>query len=198
MRLFFHGNIRISPDFRSCAAIESAPQRLQIVALRKRLLHVDANAKHALLRAAVGDLAEEQPVALVDSHRPGAFQQNRFVLREAQSELARNEASVRAALRIFRPPLPARVELREKRPAVVICEGARRVVQALAGPFRSKGGWWSESPWARDEWDVLIPALRPKYESSFAMNKPTSEETALYRIYLDLRSNGWFVEGIYD
>jgi len=72
MRRFFHGNIRISPDFRSCAAIESAPQRLQIVALRKRLLHVDANAKHALLRAAVGDLAEEQPVALVDSHRhPG-------------------------------------------------------------------------------------------------------------------------------
>jgi len=136
--------------------------------------------------------------ALVDSHRPGAFQQNRFVLQEAQSESTVNEAPVRAALRIFRPPLPARVELREKRPVTVICEGLRKKVLALAGPFRVKGGWWSESPWARDEWDVLIPALRPKYESSFAMNKAEREETALYRIYLDLRSNAWFVEGIYD
>ena len=136
--------------------------------------------------------------ALVDSHRPGAFQQNRFVLREAQSELAMNEVPIRAALRIFRPPLPAKVELREKRPAAVICKGARKTVLALAGPFRAKGGWWSESPWARDEWDVLIPTLRPKYQPSFAINKTEREETALYRIYLDLRSNGWFVEGIYD
>lgn len=136
--------------------------------------------------------------ALVDSHRPGAFQQNRFVLREAQSELAMNEVPVRAALRIFRPPLCAKVELREKRPTTVICEGARKTVLALAGPFRAKGGWWSESPWARDEWDVLIPALRPKYQPSFAINKTEREETALYRIYQDLRSNGWFVEGIYD
>ncbi|HVM74284.1 MAG TPA: DNA polymerase Y family protein [Candidatus Saccharimonadales bacterium] len=136
--------------------------------------------------------------ALVDSHRPGAFRQNRFMLREAQSESGRNEFPVHAALRIFRPPLPAKVELQEKRPAVVICEGARRAVLALAGPFRAKGGWWSESPWARDEWDVLIAALRPKYESPLAISKPTKEETALYRIYLDLRSNSWFVEGIYD
>ena len=151
----------------------------------------------ARIENTVGEGRVGAPV-LVDSHRPGAFQQNRFVLSEAQSELARNEASVRTALRIFRPPLPARVELHKKRPVVVICEGSRRVVQALAGPFRAKGGWWSESPWARDGWDVLIPALRPKYESSFAMNCSATEETALYQIYLDLRSNGWFVEGIYD
>ena len=136
--------------------------------------------------------------ALIDSHRPGAFQQNRFVLREAQNELTRNETPMRSALRIFRPPLPARVELRERRPAVVICEGARKKVLALAGPFRAKGGWWSESPWARDEWDVLMSSLRPKFEPPFAMNKTEREETALYRIYLDLHSNGWFVEGIYD
>jgi protein ImuB len=135
--------------------------------------------------------------ALVDSHCPGAFRQNRFMLQEAQSELTMS-ALVRAALRIFRPPLPAKVELHEKRPATVICDGRRKTVLAFAGPFRAKGGWWSESPWARDEWDVLIPALRPKYASSFAIDKTEGEETALYRIYLDLRSHGWFVEGIYD
>jgi protein ImuB len=137
--------------------------------------------------------------ALVDSHRPGAFQQNRFVLREASAELATAaQYPTRTALRIFRPPLPAGVELSKKRPAAVICESTRKTVLAFAGPFRAKGGWWSESPWARDEWDVLIPVLRPKYESSFAIQENKKEATALYRIYLDLRSNRWFVEGIYD
>jgi len=137
--------------------------------------------------------------ALMDSHRPGAFQQERFVLREASGEFTKAaEHSVHPVLRIFRPPLPAKVELKEKKPAAVVCEGAKKAVLAHAGPFRAKGGWWSESPWARDEWDVLIPSLRPKYESSFANTSNKKEETALYRIYLDLRSNSWFVEGIYD
>ena len=137
--------------------------------------------------------------ALLDSHRPGAFQQNKFVLHEAAEESpAVGNHPVRAALRIFRPPLPAKVELNEKRPKAIVCEGARKTVLAHAGPFRAKGGWWSESPWARDEWDVLIPSLRPKYDSSFVSNQNKKEETALYRIYLDLRSNCWFVEGIYD
>jgi protein ImuB len=137
--------------------------------------------------------------ALVDSHRPGAFEQKRFVLRETTGELAAAcKHAVLPALRIFRPPLAAKVELREKRPATIVCEGARKTVLAFAGPFRSKGGWWSESPWARDEWDVLIPALRPKYEPPFSIKETRKDETALYRIYLDLRSNAWFVEGIYD
>lgn len=145
----------------------------------------------------VGEGRVGSPV-LVDSHRPGAFQQNRFVLREAQSELAMSEVVARAALRIFRPPLPVKVELNGKRPSAMIYEAVRKTVLAFAGPFRAKGGWWSESPWARDEWDVLIPALRPKYESPFSVKEVRKVETALYRIYLDLCSNGWFVEGIYD
>lgn len=137
--------------------------------------------------------------ALVDSHRPGAFQQNRFVLREATAAAgAARKSTIRTALRIFRPPLPVLVELRKKRPVAMIWEGKRKTVLAFAGPFRTKGGWWSESPWARDEWDVLMPALRPKFESPFAMQEKKKEETALYRIYLDLRSSGWFVEGVYD
>jgi protein ImuB len=137
--------------------------------------------------------------ALLDSHRPSAFQQNRFVLREAADEsAAAGTQPIHAALRIFRPPLPAKVELNEQRPATIVCEGARKTVLAHAGPFRAKGGWWSESPWARDDWDVLIPSLRPKCESPFAASPSKQKETALYRIYLDLRSNCWFVEGIYD
>jgi len=38
----------------------------------------------------------------------------------------------------------------------------------------------------------LRPTVRP--ESS----QESEEETALYRVYKDLRAKRWFVEGIYD
>jgi tRNA splicing endonuclease len=49
------------------------------------------------------------------------------------------------------------------------------------------GDWWSEDGWARDEWDVAVAA-----------SESAQEKGTLYRIYRDLRNDGWFVEGIYD
>jgi protein ImuB len=57
----------------------------------------------------------------------------------------------------------------------------------LAGPWRTTGDWWAEDGWARDEWDVTV-----------ADSGASQEKGTLYRIYRDLRSDGWFVEGIYD
>ena len=37
--------------------------------------------------------------------------------------------------------------------------------------------------WARDEWDVAVQS---------------NSEKILYRIYRELRSGAWFVEGLYD
>jgi protein ImuB len=101
-----------------------------------------------------------------------------------------------AALRIYRPALPATVELYKAKPARMVCDGVQRGVLAYAGPWRTKGDWWSETVWARDEWDVLMHALRPKLEKG--SGREAEEETAVYRIYRDLRSRRWFVEGIYD
>jgi hypothetical protein len=69
-------------------------------------------------------------------------------------------------------------------------------VLSYAGPWRTKGDWWSETAWSRDEWDVLLHSLRPKQQGNFSTGE--ENETALYRIYRDLRSRRWFVEGIYD
>jgi protein ImuB len=55
---------------------------------------------------------------------------------------------------------------------------------------------WSETAWARDEWDVLMEALRPSYRPD--ASEPLEKETALYRIYRDLRLRRWFIEGMYD
>jgi protein ImuB len=99
-------------------------------------------------------------------------------------------------MRIYRPPLPATVEFEEGKPAFLACDGARRQILAFAGPWKRKGDWWSETPWAREEWDIAIRALRPKVQAE-QVHK-SENETALYRVYKDLRAKRWFVEGIYD
>ena len=49
--------------------------------------------------------------------------------------------------------------------------------------------------WARDEWDIEVLALHPKFQADGPKHEDT---TALYRVYKDLRAKRWFVEGIYD
>jgi protein ImuB len=116
---------------------------------------------------------------LVDTHRPGAFR-----VGQAGSLPGRTgyqPASLRgAALRLYRPPLPARVEAPEGRPAHISARRVHGKILKLAGPWRISGDWWTANPWARDEWDILLI------------------DGALYRIYFERLSERWFVEGSYD
>lgn len=135
---------------------------------------------------------------ILDTHRPDAHRMQRFRLpskglkpkdRRSREQNARSfdsrsalaqddkQKGARLALRRFRPPLPARVQVRNGRPVSVFFRGARATVLALAGPWRNSGEWWSEQGWTREEWDVSL-------------------QDATYRIYRE--GNGWFVEGEYD
>ena len=149
----------------------------------------------ARIRKTVGEERVGNPV-LLDTHRPDAFRQSPFVLPEATMAQTAVQRQATTALRIYRPPLPVFVELDAMRPTQIVHAGVRRCVLAFAGPWRTKGDWWSETVWARDEWDVLISSLHPRYRTDY--NETEEEETALYRIYRDLRSKHWFVEGVYD
>jgi protein ImuB len=153
----------------------------------------------ARICSTVGEDRVGAPV-LLDTHRPNAFQQARFVLPESSTKAAVSERPLQAtaALRIYRPPLPAFVKLRDAKPGSIACDGAHREILALAGPWRTKGDWWSETAWARDEWDVLIQTFWRKVRLDSSDATETEEETAVYRIYRDLRLRRWFVEGIYD
>jgi protein ImuB len=42
------------------------------------------------------------------------------------------------------------------------------------------GDWWSEDVWNRDRWDVAL------------------DSGALYRLFQEIDSGRWFVEGSYD
>jgi protein ImuB len=153
---------------------------------------------------------------LVDTHRPGAFRLKRFsVKRELnrRGRRGRNKSTRRRgdaatgrnnsqssilnprsvlAFRVFRPPLRAEVETPSGWPTRIKAHaGAGRSIRGkvlrLAGPWRTSGDWWSEDGWARDEWDVAI-----------AGSETAPEKGTFYRIYHDLRSDSWFVEGVYD
>ena len=149
----------------------------------------------ARIQNTVGESRVGAPV-LLDTHSPNAFQQNRFVLPEVKEKRPVTEKQVTAAMRIYRPPLAASVEFREGKPVLLSCEGVHRQILAFAGPWRTKGDWWSETVWARDEWDIEVRTLRPKVQPE--SSRESEGETALYRVYKDLRAKRWFVEGIYD
>jgi protein ImuB len=145
---------------------------------------------------------------IVDTHRPGAFRMGRFEAagvvdsdaatnRRAQQAAPLRTATtsarqqVAAGFRVFRPEIPARVELQGGRPTAVIFQGARGQVRAAAGPWRTSGDWWREDEWEEEEWDVEIG-----FHSTNAEN--ARGEWGVYRVYYDGRREGWFVRGIYD
>src|SRR5262249_21128000 len=72
-------------------------------------------------------------------------------------------------------------------PATVIFNGVRAFVIQASGPWRSSGAWWDHAgQWQREEWDVDL---------NFSSCNGAS---GLYRIYRDLQTGQWFVEGMYD
>jgi len=114
---------------------------------------------------------------LLDTHRPGAFVMGSF----APGAFAGGrppQGPPRIALRVFRPPRPAQVSLREGMPVFVSAGGVRGAVLDLAGPWRASGDWWDVA-WSREEWDVALAA-------------------GAYRIFLDRLREAWFLEGELD
>ena len=149
-----------------------------------------------LLLARVAAIVGEQNVGaaeVLDSHRPDAhrmkkFQVSSFDYPERSTGNRKpgtgNARSARLALRLFRPPLRARVEVQGGKPVrVSFLENVRVEVTACAGPWRTSGEWWTNDGWQRDEWDVALK---------------TKAGAALYRLYRDVNSGDWFVYGSYD
>jgi len=120
---------------------------------------------------------------ILDTHRPDAFRMVKFRL-PAPSNCGRaapvpRDRVPRIALRLFRPPLAAIVRLAGTRPVSVKARNIDGAVEALAGPWRSSGDWWTPHQWSRDEWDIALP-------------------NGVYRVYQDLDTSRWFVDGCYD
>lgn len=131
---------------------------------------------------------------LLDTHRPDSFSIKRFVLNTPGPARRRKKSpnphsaisNLKSVLgfRMFRPPLRAVVEVDGGWPKQISAWGKQRSVYGkvvnVAGPWRTTGDWWCTDYWARDEWDVAL------------------ESGTLYRIYRELNTGHWFIEGNYD
>jgi protein ImuB len=156
----------------------------------------------ARLRAAVGenDAADRARVGfplVTDSYHPDSFQVLALGAEEDRSnkKTARDQEireclpAPQLALRWFRPPLVARVECVPAAsgggtPTAVIFNQMKAKVIRACGPWRSNGFWWDQSgQWQREEWDVDLAV---------------DGSSGVYRIFRDLQSGRWFVEGMYD
>lgn len=137
---------------------------------------------------------------LIDTHQEDAFRMVRFNPFESRKTAkAKNGASAGkdklAAVRVFRPPIPVKVETRDGLPVRVLFAGKRGEVVTAAGPWRSSGDWWGEESWRREEWEVELMVRRRV--SGFETTRIVGDRE-LYRIYRDIRTGDWFVAGNYD
>ena len=121
---------------------------------------------------------------------------------------------LKTAFRVFRPALPARVEVRQGCPARVAFPGMRGRVVAASGPWRCSGDWWSEDAWQSDEWDIEVQfephchsERSEESRSDYALphlNSPGNPavkgglQRGVYRLFYDLNRQRWFVRGAYD
>ena len=150
----------------------------------------------ARLAKLVGETNVGSPV-LLDTHRPDAFSLKRFVLntkehrsrgKNLQSAISNLQYRQCLGFRMFRPPLRAVVEVGGGWPKQISAWGKQRSIYGkvinLAGPWRTTGDWWRNDGWVRDEWDVAVESGK--------------DQQALYRMYRELVTGHWFIEGNYD
>ncbi len=129
----------------------------------------------ARIRGIVGEANVGTP-ELLNTHHPHPF---RMALHQPPVPSPQPPAPCRQAFRYFRPPLSARIELQHHRPIHISAPNINGKVLNAAGPWRTTGDWWTNTPWNRDEWDITLT------------------NDSLYRIYRE-PDNHWFIEGSYD
>jgi protein ImuB len=179
----------------------------------------------ARLAKLVGDANIGSP-QLADTHRPDEFRMKRFEppreeekrrTKRVRGETTATESGKEigaqqnlAAFRLFRPAVPAQVELRGARPVRVSFRGMAGDVVTASGPWRTSGDWWLADAWQQDEWDLEIRFRDAAKNAARFQNGPKqfhhsdAEDTeknkvhGIYRFFYDSIRQGWFVRGIYD
>jgi len=115
-----------------------------------------------------------------------AFMQENDSITRAEETAAQEKMSAVIALRLFRPPLRAVVNVHEGKPVRLKCLHEKEIAGEIvwtAGPWRSSGDWSEQEGWSREEWDIALPL---------------ENEVILYRLVEDKLSRNWWLEGTYD
>ena len=160
--------------------------------------------------------------ALVDSHKPDAFEMRPFnpgaggrgPNPKSRIPNPKLQGPLISVLRRFRAPVTARVTVDRGRP-VRVATGHRSVdggrVVMCAGPWRTSGHWWtgraSGASMASFESRIPNPESREGTNERSSSYSPCWDrdewdvaltDGGVYRIYRDRGQRSWFVEGVID
>jgi protein ImuB len=152
------------------------PARLEITLARLRAVLREADEEG---RGRVGF-----PVVL-DSYRPDSFAVLPTCAPKQNDQHRRKRPYVSLLpMRMFRPPMRARVQVLGYAPAVIAFKDIRARVTQASGPLRSDGEWWTgRHASQREEWDLELEISGAK---------------SVYRIFREVQTDEWFVQGMYD
>ncbi len=117
---------------------------------------------------------------LLNTFRPDRFVMHPFVPPPEPRVSVSEKGELRLCLRRYRPPFQAEVKTENKRPVHLRAAKARGAIIGSRGPWRSTGNWWSPDVWNRDRWDIVL------------------DSGVLFRIFNQLDSGGWYLEGSHD
>jgi protein ImuB len=117
---------------------------------------------------------------LLNTHRPDRFVMHPFRPQTAPAATSDRTRELHLCLRRLRPPQLAQVKLRHEQPIHLEAAAAKGSIVVARGPWRVSGNWWSEDTYNRDRWDVAL------------------NSGVLIRLFHEIDSRRWFVEGSYD
>lgn len=117
---------------------------------------------------------------LRDTHRPDSFIMRQFAPGPLAGRDHEGAVSPRLCLRRFRPPRLVQILMVNHQPVRLFAPNISGRVVMARGPWRTSGEWWRDDAWNRDEWDVAL------------------ESGSLYRLFSEIDSGRWFMEGTYD
>jgi protein ImuB len=138
----------------------------------------------ARLIASLGEDRVGMPMT-VDTHCPGAFGIGEYAP-PPPPDVRRTPRKSRGviAARVFRPPKPVEVITRDTdgETQIVSIRGEDDLsgsVRMASGPWQIESGWWTDTPDAREYWDIEL------------------DRGGMYRVY-QAASADWFVDARYD
>lgn len=80
-------------------------------------------------------------------------------------------------LQRIRPPQPVQVTFLHGQPAVLAGGMIGGAIRAAGGPWHHSGGWWTDCPWNRQEWDIELA------------------DGGVFRIFS--QNHRWYLEAVY-
>jgi protein ImuB len=149
----------------------------------------------ARIRAVVGE-ERSGSVELKDTHEPDGFRMKEFSVAGTGPPNWVEPQLPAAVMRRLRPPERISVTLRNRRPHIFYFHGVAYQAESSYGPWRCAGGWWSQSQWSMEEWDVVAR----RRNKNFGECQPPAHRDGLLCccITRDVIRDQWLIEALYD